>query len=239
MSMARFLRWVAITALLAVSAGVPRFGVSGASAASAGAISPPEGAVRFAEQHFLRIVEEIVFADRPSEWGFREDKGTITFSDLYPIYGLNADFALGRSEAIAADRPTQWVAVIFQDGRPVNAVGTRQTADGRFELAALGYAPELPRALLQLNEREIVIHEEPEDLYYVYAEETDTIRQVEPSAGTYRLGPPQSREAFQHMLTARYRTAEKQGERPLPAVFGAAAVLAVLGTVWLVRRKMR
>lgn len=210
---------------------------------------PPEGAKRFAEHHFLRIVEEVVFSDRPMEWGFQEEKGSITFSGLYPIYRLNADFALGRSDDIIADRQPTWVAVVFQDGEPVNAIGTQQTADGQFELASLGYPPELPDGLLNLRDGEIVIHEFPADEYYVYSEKTESLRKMELSDGTYVLGGPQSKEQFQHMLRERYQAGDKAAGRWMSAFPGSSGsfaviclvvVIAALGGVWIyVRGRLR
>nr|AIF26561.1 hypothetical protein [uncultured bacterium fosmid pJB45G2] len=111
--------------------------------------------------------------------GFKEEKGNITFSELYPIYSLNADFALGQSDDIITDKQPKWVAVIFQDDQPVNAIGTQQTTDGHFESDAIGYPLELPSGLLNLEDNEILIHDFPAEEYYVYSEKTSSLMKLE------------------------------------------------------------
>jgi len=237
--MSKFRRRVSVMALLMFLIGVP---LMGGQHVLAGANPPPEGAKEFAEQHFGRIVEDVVFSDDPSGWGFLGKKGSITFSELYPIYSLNADFALGRTDDMTTDQPSQWVAVIFQDGRPVNAIGTRQTADGRFEFAAVGYPPELPNGLLNLEENEMIIHEFPADAYYVYAENTGTIRKLEPSDANKTRSSSLSKEQFQRLLMERYKNAfasqqDLAGSHPSNAVLYPVLIIAVLGGAWLYYRR--
>jgi hypothetical protein len=211
------------------------FLLSGGFPASAASEEPPEGAKAFAEQFFRQLVEEIVFTDRPGDWGFGDDRGDITFGELQPVYSLNADFALGKSEKLLADGRPKWVAVIFQDGRPVNAIGTRQNEAGQFGLDALGYPPELPHGLLHVKEGEIVLHVPPADEYYVYSETAGTLAKIGLADGTYSPGSPQTVEQFRNMLMERYGKADDRGRRIAVeyAVFGAAIMFVLFGGTWI------
>ncbi|XID90451.1 hypothetical protein ACF3MZ_18125 [Paenibacillaceae bacterium WGS1546] len=235
-------------ALLSLWIGVS---LIGGQYALASTNQPPEGAKDFAEQHFHQIVEEVVFSDSPSEWGFKEEKGTITFSELYPIYSLNADFALGQSDDIITDKQPKWVAVIFQDDQPVNAAGTQQTADGHFELAAIGYPPELPNGLLNLKDNEILVHDFPAEEYYVYSEKTNSLMKLEQLDGKYSLSNLQSKEQFQNMLMERYKNIDEWEEDSSGGFMSAAPsqsspsyafiypvlIIVVLGGAWLYFRR--
>ena len=227
-----FKRFVSAAALNALVAAAVITGGSGASAAPEEA---PAGAKAFAEQFFPHIVEEIVFTDWQGDWGFREEKGVITFSELYPIYSLNADFAQGKSKELIADREPIWVAVIFQDGRPVNAIGTKPSEGGGFGLDALGYPPELPHGLLNLKEGEIVLHVPPSDEYYFYSETDGTLAKIALADGEYSPGSPQTVEEFQRMLTERYADGKERGKRIglEYALISAAVMIGLFAGAWI------
>lgn len=239
-------RCTAMLALLSLLIGVS---LIGGAAADASVSQPPEGAVEFAKHHFQQIVEDVVFSDVPADWGFKEEPGNITFSDLYPIYSLNADFALGQSDSlITENRQPKWVAVIFQDGQPVNAIGTELTADGHWELAEIGYPRELPGGLLNLKENELLVHDFPAEEYYVYSEPTNSVMKLEPTEGKYSLSSSQSKEQFQSLLMERYHDIDawaedasggfmdaepsQSGFRSSNALYTGISILAVGGT-WL------
>jgi len=249
--MSKFKHCVSMAALLTWMIGIP---LIGGQRALAGSDQPPEGAKQFAETQFLQIVEGIVFSDQPEEWGFKPEKGNITFSELYPIYALNADFAFGRSDEMILDEPPTWVAVIFQDGKPVNAIGTHLTADGQFGLAALGYPPELPDGLLNLKDGEIIIHDFPKDEYYVFSEKNNSLVKLGQSAGKHSLGSRLTKEQFQKILVERYKNIDQWEEdssvgvanavpspsAPWQAIVYSAVILAVPGGVWFyVRRHVK
>lgn len=228
--MFRFGRKVSFKALPVLILGVFLFAGSHVSAAAA---VPPDGAKAFAEEHFHQLVDAIVFSDRPGDWGFREEKGTIAFSGLYPIHSLNMDYARGKSDKIILDRPPIWVAVIFQDDQPVNAIGTQQTEDGRFGPAAIGYPPELPHGLLNLRDGEIVIHLPPADEYYVYSETAGTLTKMGIVNGKYSPGSPVSEVQFQRMLMERYKLADDRGKLFVLeyAIFCAAVMIVIFAGV--------
>ena len=210
----------------------------------------PEGAKDFAGKHFLRMVEETL-SENPSEYGFKEGKGSITLSELYPVYSLNADFAFGQSDEIIADHQTSWVAVIFQDGQPVRAIGTYQRADGQFALEAIGYAPELPNGLLSLKDDEKVIYFFPDETYYVYSEKANTIMKLERAGEKTVRSSPQSKEEFQNMLIERFKNRGEWPEdasggfmgaapsalSPLHLVLYLVMIVFVLGGTWLYFRR--
>lgn len=166
---------------------------------------PPQDAKDFAEKYFHQIVKDVVFSENPSEWGFNEEIGTITFSELYPIYSLNADFALGQSDEMITQKQPKWVAVIFQDNQPVNVIGTEQKDNGNFELAEIGYPSELSHGLLNLKVNEILIHDFPSEEYYVFSVESNSIMKVEQGENTKGLSSLQSKEQFQSMMMERYK----------------------------------
>ncbi|MFC6331753.1 hypothetical protein ACFP56_03895 [Paenibacillus septentrionalis] len=172
--------------------------------ALASSIQPPLEATQFAEQHFFQIVEDVVFADVPTEWGFKEEKGSITFSNLHPVYRINADFALGKSDHIYVEDQPIWIAVIFQDNQPVNAIGTEMLMDGSYGLSAIGYPPELPEGLLKLQDNQRILYDVPADEYYMLYEQDNTIQRL-----VFSQEPPsetntQSIKEFQAMLEKRY-----------------------------------
>ena len=225
-------RKVSITAALALILVLASFGESVSSAERE---EPPEGARAFAEQFFYGLVEEIVFTDRKGDWGFAEERGEIAFSELYPIYSLNADFALGTSKELIADRQPVWVAVIFQDGRPVNAIGTRQADGGGFELDALGYPPELPHGLLNLKEGETVLHVPPADAYYVYSRTDGTLARIGLEDGQYRPGNPLTAEQFRNELKERFFRGDEREKRldVKYAVISAVFLILLFGAAYV------
>jgi len=176
----------------------------GSQYAFANSNQAPEGAEIFAEEHFLPIVKEVVFTDIPSEWGFKEEMGSITFSDLYPVYRLNADFAFGESDRIITDEQPMWIAVIFQDQTPVNAIGTQLQEDGSYGLSAIGYPQELPSGLLKLQDDERLIYDAPAEEYYVVSDKVNSIYKLTASQGKSAVNSIQSQEQFQNMLMKRY-----------------------------------
>lgn len=177
--------------------------------ASARASQPPEGAKEFGEQNFLRLVEEIIFTDQPGDWGFNEGIGEVTFSELYPVYRLNSEFPFGRSDSLLENQQPIWISVIFQDGRPANAIGTKQHEEGHFELAEIGYPSELPPALLNMRESEMIIFKHQSDEYYIYSENDHSILSLQPSGESDPPARYQSVEQFQGMLMERYRIIEE------------------------------
>jgi hypothetical protein len=197
--------------------------------ASAAPTMPPDGAKSFAEELFRQLVDEMVFADRPEDWGFREEKGTIAFSGLYPVYSLNADFARGKSDELITGMPPTWVAIIFQDGQPVNAIGALRTQDGRFVPQAIGYPPELPHGLLNLRDGEIVIHLPPADEFYVYSETAGILTKMGVANGTYTPDNPMTVEEFRRMLMERYKLADDRRKLfGLEYAIFSVAVMAVI-----------
>jgi len=201
-------------------------------------MEPPEEAKAFAEHHFPGLVENLVFTDQPETWGFSGEKGTITFGELVPVYGVNTDFARGTSDDILSGNEPDWVAVIFQDGRPVNAIGTRKSAGGGYELAAVGYPPELPYGLLHVHEGDIIVHVFPVEAYYVYSEQSDIVRKLEADNGTFRLGEPMTKAQFQQaLMELLFPEQAKRSSNKLLAVI--LPVLIVPGGTWLFFRIKR
>ena len=210
----------------------------GGQHALAGTNQAPEGAKKFAETYFHKIVEETVFSDQPGDWGFKEEEGSISFSELYPIYTLNADFAFGHSDEIITDQQPKWAAVIFQDNQPVNAIGVQLARDGQYELAQIGYPPELPYGLLNLKEHEIIIHDFLADEYYVYSEKTNQLSKLGQLNGKHSLSSSLTKESFQKMLLERYQDKDRWAKDSSGGVIiSIACVLAILTGVWFYYRK--
>jgi hypothetical protein len=226
-----FKRFVRAVAHMAFVAAAVLMGGAGSSAAPEEA---PAGAREFAEQFFPQIVEEIVFTDQPGDWGFREAEGVITFSELYPIYSLHAEFLSGNTTALIDDRAPIWVAVVFQDGRPVNAIGARQTGDGMFGLDAFGYPPELPHGLLHLKEDEIVLRIPLSDEYYIYSEADGTLTKIALADGGYTPGSPQTVEEFRRVLAERYAGGNER-EKRIGLAYAVISAAVLFGLFWAAR----
>lgn len=182
---------------------------------------PPEDAVTFAKDEFPTLVEGIVFKNIPSDYGFKDNIGTIRFSDLTPIYSLSADFAFGKSDQMISDNKPTWVAVIFQDDQPVNAIGTNLADDGQYKLAAMGYAPELPKALLNLTDDQVVFHDFSADEYYLYSDTENSVILVDPSGQTNSINQALSVSEFQNMLMERFENVSELEEDSSPGYFNS------------------
>jgi len=213
---------------------VPFLDLTETPTVSARSPEPPEGAREFADRHFRELVENLVFAGEPETWGFSEDKGTITFGELVPVYGLNTDFARGASDDILSGKEPDWVAVIFQNGRPVNAIGTRKNSEGGYGLAAVGYPPELPYGLLHVQEDDVIVHVFPVDHYYVYSKQAEIVRKLEADNGSSRLGEPMTKTQFQQVLKNRlFPEQEKRISNVSLAGLILVLVVISLGGGWL------
>jgi len=232
--------------MLLVWAGGMRYGGSDVMARTS---QPPEGAVDFAAKQFRQIVEEVVFSSDPSDMGFHEGKESITFSELYPVFTLNVDFALGRSDDVISAGQVKWVAVIFQDGQPANAIGTELTTDGHYVLAALGYPPELTRGLLGLKDDEVLVHDVMADEYYVFSQSSKSFMKLNFTNGALGFSNPHSKEQLQRMLMERYMNAYgsigdgKHRDASSPSRLSHAIIITVLiivGVVggWLYRKRV-
>ncbi|MCM3121641.1 hypothetical protein QNH36_12775 [Mesobacillus sp. AQ2] len=136
--------------------------------ASAAETEIPKGAQDFADTHFKNIVLDTVKGDTPGSFNFTPSEN-ITFGPLLKIYVMGKDFYVGKkkgSEGIVD--ANEYISVVYQDGKPVNAISTYLNEAGAYDLAIFGYPYEDVKELAKIKENESLLYNMENELWFVY-----------------------------------------------------------------------
>ncbi|MFE8697529.1 hypothetical protein ACFYKT_14395 [Cytobacillus sp. FJAT-53684] len=150
-----------ITILMILALGIPTSAES----------DIPKGAQQFADNFFIDIVIEHLTAAHAGNFNLNPNSKNITFGPLHHVYVLTKEFAANKntdgSGIIGSD---EYISVVYQDGVPVNVIGTYENKAGVFELSAFGFGLEFTRNLdkLKLENGEHLLFEAPFDAWYIY-----------------------------------------------------------------------
>lgn len=129
----------------------------------------PEGAQEFADTFFGQIVKDELKSSIATEFKLNPNSENITFGPLHPVYTFTKDFVKGIK--IGADgiiKTEEYIAVVYQDGTPVNVIGTYEKNSGEFEMSTFGYGVDIAQELHKLKAGEWVFSEAPENGWYLY-----------------------------------------------------------------------
>lgn len=130
----------------------------------------PAGAQKFADEFFLDIVKEQLKSHNSSNFNLNPDSENITFGPLHQVYTMNQEFV--QNSKSDPDKGVvlsgEYIATVYQDGKPVNAIGTYQNEAGEFALSSFGYSYDLAKKLDKLKGNEKIIYEFPQDAWYLF-----------------------------------------------------------------------
>lgn len=129
----------------------------------------PKGAQEFADEFFGQIIKDELKSSFAGDFNLNSNSENITFGPLHPKYTLTKEFVKG--EKLGADgivKSGEYISVVYQDGNPVNVIGTYEKDSGDFEMSTFGYGIDVAQELDKLNAGEWVLSEAPEDGWYLY-----------------------------------------------------------------------
>lgn len=169
----------------------------------------PKGAQEYADKHFLPILLDHAKSPHAGGYNLTESKN-ITFGSLHPTFTFTAEFVKGKKEGVEGIIQTkEYISVVYQDGKPVNVIGTFQTEAGTFDLSTLGYGLDIAEALDKLKAGEWVFNEAPANAWYVY--NGKKLKPLTKSTKDLMKLEEQNVEDYQKTVIERYKDAG-QGE---------------------------
>jgi hypothetical protein len=152
--------------------------IQGASAAEfyfpKGKGGVPAKAKKFAENHFKEIVVDVIQQDNPSYYHLTDNTEDIRFGDLLPTYSMTRDFKKSTDDIKEAHKgliqDNEWISVVYQEGKPVNVIGTYRNEENEYELSTFGYGKSLAENLagFKPSPDTKIFYEMPRDAWYLY-----------------------------------------------------------------------
>lgn len=177
----------------------------------------PEGAQEFADAFFGQIVKNHLKSSFAGDYNLNTDSENITFGPLHPVYTITKEFVKGKK--IGADgiiKTEEYIAVVYQDGTPVNVIGTYEKDSGEFEMSTFGYGVDIAQELHNLKAGEWVLSEAPKDGWYIY--DGKTVNPLTPY--TKKLMPEEkSVNEYQEIVIDRYKDVDTR-----PGMVGGSGV---------------
>lgn len=131
-----------------------------------------KSAQQFAERYFEQIVLNHVNSDDAPYYNLTKSTN-ITFGKLYERYRLSSDFVTTKkvlSDEQGIVKSTEYIAVVYQDGIPVNVIATAKDGEnGEYVLSTFGYGKELAKALdAKSTNGGKIFYEAPADAWYIF-----------------------------------------------------------------------
>ena len=126
---------------------------------------------QFAKKHFEDIVIEHINSEDREHYNLSESTN-ITFGKLYKVHSLSNEFVTTKkalTEGSELEETTEYIAAVYQDGKPVNVIGTAKDENGKYTLSTFGYGKNLAVALdnKETNGGKI-FYEPPADAWYIF-----------------------------------------------------------------------
>ncbi|MCA1042028.1 hypothetical protein LCM00_21250 [Bacillus infantis] len=171
---------------------------------SASAEEVDKSAQSFAEGNFVNIVLDHVRSEEYMNYNLSKSE-KISFGKLYQVYRMSDDFVTTK-KALAADKgfvkSDEYVAAVYQDGKPVNAIGTTKDDKGNYVLSSFGYGQDLAVALdNKKSNGGKVFYELPADAWYIF--ENGRVEGFSKNA-TLMLGTQLSLPEFRNYIHDKY-----------------------------------
>ncbi|WP_090989180.1 hypothetical protein [Bacillus sp. OV322] len=152
--------------------------IQGASAAEfyfpKGKGEVPAKAKEFAENHFKKIVVDTIQQDNPSYYYLTDNTEDIRFGDLLPTYSMTREFKKSTDDIKEAHKgliqANEWISVVYQEGKPVNVIGTYRNEENKYEFSTFGYGKSLAENLVGLKPSPDtkIFDEMPRNAWYLY-----------------------------------------------------------------------
>ncbi|WP_445486493.1 hypothetical protein [Niallia sp. 03133] len=130
-------------------------------------------AQQYADNNFKNIVLDIVKSEESTTYNLSKSEN-ITFSKLYRVNVLSSDFVTTNDEINNSNKgivpSDEWIAVVYQEEKPVNVIGTFKKENGEFDLSTFGYGKDLAEAIdnKQPNGGKL-IYELPTDSWFLFS----------------------------------------------------------------------
>ncbi|OIK13754.1 hypothetical protein [Bacillus sp. MUM 13] len=134
----------------------------------------PAKAKEFAENHFKEIVVATIQNDNPSYYFLTDNTEDIKFGDLLPTYSMTRKFKKSTDDIKEPHKgliqANEWISVVYQEGKPVNVIGTYKNEDNKYEFSTFGYGKSLAESLagLKPSPDKKIFYEMPRNAWYLY-----------------------------------------------------------------------
>lgn len=142
-------------------------------ASVANAEQSEKSAQQFAEKYFVPIVLEHVNSDDFMHYNLSKSTN-ISYGKLYKVHRLSDEFVTTTKKLsgdLGIKESNEFVAAVYQDGKPVNVIGTVKDENGDFVLSSFGYGVDLAVALdRKKTNGGKIIYELPADAWYIFEE---------------------------------------------------------------------
>lgn len=137
----------------------------------ASTVESENSAQQFAKKYFTDIVLDHVNSEEHSYYNLSESTN-ITYGKLYKVYRLSNEFVTTKktlSDDLGIEESTEYIAAVYQDGKPVNVIGTAKDENGKYILSTFGYGKDLAEALDNKETNGGKIFYEPlADAWYIF-----------------------------------------------------------------------
>ncbi|WP_026583513.1 hypothetical protein [Bacillus sp. J33] len=172
----------------------------------------PAGAQEFANHHFYEIVKDELGSADSAMFNLDPNSENITFGPLFKMYTMSKKFFKEKNPdlSIGIYPSGEYIAVVYQDGEPINVIGTYENESGEFTLSTLGYGKDLALELDNSKGKEWVLHEAPSDGWYLYNGET-VVPLTERTKELLKGETPV--KDFQRVIYDRYKNVENKTDR--------------------------
>lgn len=171
----------------------------------------PEGAKDFADKNFLEIVKGELDSQSAGNFNLNQNSTNITFGPLFEVYTMSKSFVTEQNSdhEKGIHQTGEYIAVVYQDDKPINVIGTYKNEAGVYEMSTFGYGFDLAKKLDKLKEGEKILYEAPFDAWYVY-----TGKKVKPLTETAKqlMKEEKSTKDFQNDIHERYKNLENNSE---------------------------
>lgn len=131
-----------------------------------------KSAQQFANNHFKEIVLAHVKSEDAENYNLTKSEN-IDVGKLYQVSFYSQEFVTTEKEIKdnnnGINPGNEWVSVVYQDGKPVNVIGTFKNSNGEFELSTFGYGNDLAEAIdSKKSMGGKLIYELPTDSWFLF-----------------------------------------------------------------------
>ncbi|AZB42014.1 hypothetical protein CEF21_06735 [Bacillus sp. FJAT-42376] len=168
----------------------------------------PAEAKIYADTNFLNDVKQVINRDTPSNYNLTGD-GNITFGPLFSTFAFSRSFKESREmdkDASGMIQKNEWISVVYQNGNPVNVIGTFKKDDGQFTMSTFGYGKDFAEMLAKFtpDKNKKIIYEMPIDAWYMV--DLKIVKALNDSAKTM-ITKDMTINQFQDRFIQRYKDA--------------------------------
>lgn len=198
------------------------------------------------EQEMRKFLTEIFEVDVYDNYGFTtDDVEQMSFGEPIAIYHIPSSFAFGESDEVIQGDAEEWMAVVFENDRPINGMKLKKNDSNELDVVGFGYPLTLAADVVQMDSQELLLYEFQTGYYYAFNQEKNTIKLLEEevnSLDSETLPKDLSLKEFQLLLAERYADMETNEEREnnqliwLYIAIGAGLLLLAVILSW---RKIR